>query len=55
MDDAYSFIDTNTHPRLWRILAEHALEGLDFALAEKAFVKCADYMVRIPDASCLVP
>ncbi|KAL6750533.1 intraflagellar transport protein [Haematococcus lacustris] len=43
MEDAYSFVDSNSHPRLWRILAEHALEGLDFAMADKAFVRCADY------------
>mmetsp|Transcript_8336 Transcript_8336/g.17822 ORF Transcript_8336/g.17822 Transcript_8336/m.17822 type:complete len:1276 (-) Transcript_8336:992-4819(-) len=43
MDDAYAFVDNNSHPRLWRILAEHALEGLDFAMADKAFVRCADY------------
>eukprot|EP00798_Chlamydomonas_sp_ICE-L_P009063 gene9063-16189_t len=43
MEDAYSFVDGNCHPRLWRILAEHALEGLDFAMADKAFVRSADY------------
>ncbi len=45
MEDAYSFVDTNSHPRLWRILAEQALEGLDFVMADKAFVRCADYQV----------
>jgi hypothetical protein len=45
MEDAYAFVDNNTHPRLWRILAEHALEGLDFVMADKAFVRCADYQV----------
>ncbi len=43
MDDAYAFVDTNSHPRLWRNLAEHALEALDFTTADKAFVRCADY------------
>lgn len=43
MDDAYAFVDSNSHPRLWRILAEHALEQLDFSMADKAFVRCADY------------
>lgn len=42
-EDAYAFVDGAPHPRLWRILAEHALEGLDFAMADKAFVRCADY------------
>lgn len=87
MDDAYSFVDSNSHPRLWRILAvrglkhrtavshacahmvaaaytptvkmrqikicgwscalqEHALENLDFVMADKAFVRSADYQVR---------
>ena len=45
MEDAYSFVDSNSHPRLWRILAEHALDQLDFAMADKAFVRCADYQV----------
>lgn len=27
-------------PRLWRLLAEQALESLDLAMAEKAFVMC---------------
>jgi hypothetical protein len=30
------------HPRLWRLLAEHALEHLDFGTAEKGFVHCRD-------------
>eukprot|EP00976_Prorocentrum_cordatum_P114254 1195823-Prorocentrum_minimum.AAC.7 len=43
ISDASQFIDDNSHPRLWRILAEHALEKLDFVIADKAFVRCADY------------
>ncbi len=43
IQDAYTFIEDNPHPRLWRLLAENALERLDFAVAERAFVKCADY------------
>lgn len=43
VEDAYSFVDSNSHPRLWRNLAEHALESLDFTTADKAFVRCADY------------
>lgn len=45
VDDAYAFVDSNSHPRLWRNLAEHALEALDFTTADKAFVRCADYQV----------
>ena len=41
--DAYDFVDKNPHPRLWALLAEQALEQLDFVVAEKAFVKCQDY------------
>jgi len=43
IDDAYQFILDNPHPRLWRLLAESALERLDLEVAEKAFVRCQDY------------
>ncbi len=45
MDDVVSFIEDNAHPRLWRILAEAALEKLDCNVADKAFVHCSDYQV----------
>ncbi len=48
-EDACQFINDNTHPRLWRILAEHSLQRLDFTMAEKAFVHSSDYQV----GSCL--
>lgn len=35
----------NGHPRLWRLLAEAALERRDWGTAEKAFAHCADYQV----------
>ena len=41
--DAYNFVDANPHPRLWRHLAEAALEALDLQCADKAFVRCSDY------------
>lgn len=41
--DALQFIEDNPHPRLWRILAEAALDKLDFNVAERAFVKCQDF------------
>jgi WD repeat-containing protein 35 len=41
--DASSFIEDNPHPRLWRLLAETALERQDFGSAEKAFVMLQDY------------
>uniref|UniRef100_A0A0P4W8W7 WD repeat-containing protein 35 n=1 Tax=Scylla olivacea TaxID=85551 RepID=A0A0P4W8W7_SCYOL len=41
--DAAAFIDENPHPRLWRLLAEAALEKQDLKNAEAAFVRCKDY------------
>ena len=41
--DAQTFIEENPHPRLWRLLAEAAVEALDFTTAETAFVRCKDY------------
>ena len=41
--DAYSFITDNSHPRLWKLLAEHSLQNMDFVMADKAFVQCADF------------
>ena len=32
-----------SHDRLWRLLAEAAIEQLDFATAESAYVRCKDY------------
>eukprot|EP00002_Diphylleia_rotans_P007172 TRINITY_DN1668_c0_g1_i5.p1 TRINITY_DN1668_c0_g1~~TRINITY_DN1668_c0_g1_i5.p1 ORF type:complete len:840 (+),score=196.96 TRINITY_DN1668_c0_g1_i5:209-2728(+) len=43
LQDAFAFIDDRPHPRLWKLLAESALDKLDFGMAEKAFVRCADY------------
>lgn len=41
--DVYTFVEQSSHPRLWRILAEDCLEKLEFAVAEKAFVRLSDY------------
>ncbi|XP_059152704.1 WD repeat-containing protein 35-like isoform X2 [Physella acuta] len=41
--EAQQFIEENPHPRLWRLLAETALEQLNLKVAETAFVKCKDY------------
>ena len=41
--DAQTFIEENPHPRLWRLLAEAAVESLDLTTAETAFVRCKDY------------
>eukprot|EP00472_Partenskyella_glossopodia_P003555 CAMPEP_0197515860 /NCGR_PEP_ID=MMETSP1318-20131121/846_1 /TAXON_ID=552666 /ORGANISM="Partenskyella glossopodia, Strain RCC365" /LENGTH=784 /DNA_ID=CAMNT_0043064331 /DNA_START=21 /DNA_END=2375 /DNA_ORIENTATION=- len=43
MSEAYSFIEEHPHPRLWRILAEVALEKLNFSIADKAFVRYRDF------------
>eukprot|EP01105_Mastigella_eilhardi_P009634 TRINITY_DN2268_c0_g1_i1.p1 TRINITY_DN2268_c0_g1~~TRINITY_DN2268_c0_g1_i1.p1 ORF type:complete len:779 (-),score=235.82 TRINITY_DN2268_c0_g1_i1:3400-5388(-) len=43
LDDAVSFVNTHPHPRLWKMLAEAALNRLDFQYAEKGFVRCKDY------------
>jgi WD repeat-containing protein 35 len=45
LKDSAAFIEDNAHPRLWRLLAETALEKLDLPTAEKAFVACSDYPV----------
>ena len=41
--EAQSFIEDNSHPRLWRLLAEAAVEVLDLPTAETAYVRCKDY------------
>ncbi len=41
--DCISFVEDKAHPRLWRILAETAIDRLDLAVAEKAFVERSDY------------
>ncbi|KAJ3091801.1 WD repeat-containing protein 35 [Quaeritorhiza haematococci] len=41
--DAVTFVDNNPHPRLWKLIAEGALEVLELGVAQKAFVRCLDY------------
>ncbi len=41
--EALGFIEENPHPRLWRLLAEAAVDDLDLATAENAYVRCKDY------------
>jgi WD repeat-containing protein 35 len=38
IQDAYSYIEEHSHPRLWISLANHALEKLDLSFTEKASV-----------------
>jgi WD repeat-containing protein 35 len=46
LEEVAAHVEAHSHPRLWRLLAEHALEALDWGLADRAFVRCADYQVR---------
>jgi len=39
----YTHISENPHPRLWRFLAEHGLQVLDFSMAHKALVQLKDF------------
>merc|ERR1719316_2217227 len=43
LKDAFNYVEANPHRRLWRLLAEAALDQLDFGIAEKAFVRFEDY------------
>lgn len=43
LKDAFNYVEANPHPRLWRLLAEAALDQLDLGVAEKAFVRFEDY------------
>ncbi|XP_061207186.1 WD repeat-containing protein 35 isoform X3 [Neopsephotus bourkii] len=43
IEESSQFIEDNPHPRLWRLLAEAALQKLDLQTAEQAFVRCRDY------------
>lgn len=40
----YGLLQDNPHPRLWRLLAESALDELDLDTAENAMVRCTDYL-----------
>ncbi|KAJ3193848.1 WD repeat-containing protein 35 [Irineochytrium annulatum] len=41
--DGLQFVEDNPHPRLWRLVADAALDALDFPIAQKAFIRCLDY------------
>ncbi|CAB0034919.1 unnamed protein product [Trichogramma brassicae] len=43
-DTRPAFVRERPHPRLWRLLAEHALRALELDEAENALVRCADYL-----------
>ena len=41
--EAYTHVEKNPNPRLWKIVAEAALYKIDLDIAQKAFVKVDDY------------
>lgn len=41
--DIMSYIEENSHPLLWRLMAQAALQFLNLQIAETAFVKCKDF------------
>eukprot|EP01138_Halocafeteria_seosinensis_P016315 gb/GECG01016645.1/.p1 GENE.gb/GECG01016645.1/~~gb/GECG01016645.1/.p1 ORF type:complete len:1236 (+),score=172.06 gb/GECG01016645.1/:1-3708(+) len=43
MQSTFDYVADNPHKRLWRLLAESALQKLDLAGAERAFVQYQDY------------
>lgn len=43
LKDAVDFVEKNPHKRLWKLIAEAALDKLNFIFAERAFVKNEDY------------
>lgn len=43
LKEAVEFVEKNPHDRLWKLIAETALEKLNFNIAERAFVKTGDY------------
>ena len=43
LKEAVEFVEKNPHPRLWKLIAETALEKFSFNIAERAFVKTDDY------------
>ncbi|ELT97636.1 hypothetical protein CAPTEDRAFT_160931 [Capitella teleta] len=43
LEEAQSFTEDNPHPRLWKLIAESALEQQNLRIAEHAFVRCKDY------------
>jgi len=40
---AFEYAETNSIPRLWKIISFSALNNFNFDAAEKAFAKCQDY------------
>lgn len=43
LKDAVEFVEKNSHKRLWKLIAESALDKFNFNIAERAFVRNEDY------------
>jgi len=43
LKEAVEFVEKNPHPRLWKLIAETALEKMNLNIAERSFVKTDDY------------
>ncbi|KXS17686.1 hypothetical protein M427DRAFT_68207 [Gonapodya prolifera JEL478] len=41
--EVLKFVEANPHPRLWRLVADTALDSLDLQMAMRAFVNCKDW------------
>jgi WD repeat-containing protein 35 len=58
LDAAVDYVKDHPHPRLWRLVADAAMQRLDFVTAERALAACSDYagiqmvkrLRRLPDA-----
>jgi len=56
LQGGYVYAEKHSHPRLWKLLANAALEDLELSIAEKAFVRCGDYYgVQLVKALTLMP
>ncbi|KAI8908538.1 hypothetical protein EDD86DRAFT_191622, partial [Gorgonomyces haynaldii] len=43
VENAFQLAENIHHPKIWKVVAEAALEQLDFTTATKALVQCQDY------------
>lgn len=43
LKEAAEFVEKNPHPRLWKLIAETALDKMNLNIAERSFVKTDNY------------
>ncbi len=43
LEAAFQYACSAPHPRLWKIVADAALDQLDFGTAQKCYVRSGDY------------